>query len=264
MKTVKHLRVLIFLSFFLLIFCKPSEKKEQQENWIPLFNGKDLADWTIKMSGHPLGENFNNTFRVRDGMMVVSYDDYDEFDGEYGHIYYKDPFSYYKLRVEYRAVGEQVKGGAGWAVRNNGVMFHCQAPETVELDQDFPVSIEAQLLGGTGEGERSTGNLCTPSTHVVIDGELVTRHCTNSSSATFHGDQWVTFELVVLGSDIIHHIINGDTVLTYSKPQIGGAPDDYPLPEGTLLNSGYISLQAESGPFEFRKIELLDLSDQYE
>jgi hypothetical protein len=197
-------------------------------------------------------------------MLVVSYDEWEGWDGQFGHIFYKDPFSYYKLRVEYRAVGEQVEGGPGWAVRNNGVMFHCQAPETMELDQDFPVSIEAQLLGGLGEGERPTGNVCSPSTHIVMDGELVTRHCNTSSSQTYHGDQWVTFELVALGSDQIYHIVNGDTVLTYSKPQVGGAEEGYPVPEGTLLDGGYISLQAESGPFEFRKIELLDLSDQYE
>jgi len=257
-------RNLLPLIFIALIACNPSQKKTgtaEDEQWIQLFNGKDLNDWTIKICKHPLGENFNNTFRVRDGKLVTSYDEYETFDGEFGHIFYKVPFSHYRLRVEYRIIGEQVPGGADWALRNSGVMFHARPPEEMLVDQEFPVCLEAQFLGGSGEGERPTGNLCTPGTHVVIGDELVTRHCTNSTSPTFHGDQWVRFELVVYGDSIIHHIVEGDTVLTYSKPRIGGeVPEGFPLPEGTPVASGYIALQAESHPFEFRKVELMDLS----
>lgn len=257
-------KIILPVLLLLLIACNPSPKKTgeaEPEEWIQLFNGEDLEDWTIKINKHPLGENFNNTFRVRDGLLVISYDGYDLFDEEFGHIFYKTPYSHYKLRVEYRIVGEQVSGGQEWAYKNNGVMFHARPPEEMLIDQQFPVSIEAQLLGGSGEGERSTGNLCTPGTHVVIDGELVTRHCTNSTSDTYHGEEWIHFELVVHGDSIIHHIVEGDTVLTYSKPTIGGdLPEGFPIPEGTPVTSGYIALQAESHPFEFRKVELLDLS----
>jgi hypothetical protein len=255
-----------YLLLSLLVFlvsCKlgtAQNETEEAEEWIQLFNGKDLEGWIIKLNKHPLNENFNNTFRVENGMMVTRYDNYEKFDAEYGHIFYETPFSHYKLRVEYRVVGEQVQGGAGWALRNSGVMFHAQSPESMLVSQAFPVCIEAQFLGGTGEGERTTGNLCTPGTHVVIDDELVTSHCINSTSRTIHGEEWVHFELVVYGDSIIHHIVDGDTVLTYSRPQIGGdLPEGFPLPEGTLLSSGYIALQAESHPFEFRKVELLDL-----
>lgn len=255
---------LLALSLALLLGCNPSsDKKEttQPENWIQLFNGTDLEGWTIKITGYPVNENFNNTFRVENGMMITRYDEYEGFDGEFGHIFYKIPYSSYKLRVEYRIVGEQVDGGAEWAYKNSGVMFHAQSPESMLLDQEFPVSIEAQLLGGWGDGERTTGNLCTPGTNVVIDGELVTQHCINSTSKTYHGEEWVHFELVVYGDSIIHHIVEGDTVLTYSKPQIGGElPEGFPLAEGTPLTSGYIALQAESHPFDFRKVELLDLA----
>jgi len=257
MKSISFIPLLIAAT----LSCNSGQEKQETENWIQLFNGKDLDGWTIKINKHPVGENFNNTFRVENGMMVTRYDEYETFDAEYGHIFYKTPYSHYKLRVEYRVVGEQVPGGAGWALRNSGVMFHAQSPESMGVDQEFPVSIEAQFLGGTGEGDRPTGNLCTPGTHVVMDGELVTRHCTSSSSDTYHGDQWVVFEQVVYGDSIIHHLVNGDTVLTYSKPQIGGdLPDGFPLAEGTPLTSGYIALQAESHPYEFRKVELLDLS----
>jgi hypothetical protein len=252
--------IYIFLCIPILFSC--NQGTPETEQWIQLFNGKDLEGWTIKMAKHPLGENFNNTFRVENGLMVTRYDNYDTFDGEFGHIFYKTPYSHYKLRVEYRVVGEQVKGGADWAFKNSGVMFHCQSPESMDLDQSFPVCIEAQLLGGANEGERPTGNVCTPGTNVVINGELVTQHCTNSTSKTFRGEEWVNFELVVYGDSIIYHIVNGDTVLTYSKPQIGGVdlPEGFPLAEGTPLTSGYIALQAESHPFDFRKVELLDLS----
>ncbi len=246
----------------ILVSCVNQNKKNKSPEWIQLFNGKDLSGWDIKISGYELNDNFNNTFRVEDGILKVSYDEYDSLNGEFGHLFYNEKFSNYILRIEYRFVGQQVPGGPGWAFRNNGAMLHSQSAESMGLNQDFPVSIEAQLLGGSGEGERSTANLCTPGTNVVINDELVTRHCISSSSKTYHGDQWVTVEMIVRGDEIIHHVVNGDTVLTYTKPQIGGnnIPEGFPLKEGTPLKEGYIAIQAESHPTEFRVIELLDLS----
>ncbi len=232
---------------------------EESNEWIQLFNGRDLAGWTPKFRGHKLGENYLNTFRVEDGVLKVCYDQYETFDNKFGHLFYRETFSHYVLRVEYRVVGQQVAGGAGWALRNNGLMIHGQAPKSMRRDQDFPVSIEVQLLGGDGEHERTTGNLCTPGTHVVIDGKLEMRHCTNSSSATFHGDQWITAQVEVHGSRLIRHSINGQLVLEYSQPQLDeNDPDARKLiVDGQkLLDRGTISLQAESHPFEFRKIEL--------
>ena len=259
---MKYLTLLLLVA---LVACKPSVQTDENENWIQLFNGEDLDDWDIKFAKHPLNENFNNTFRIEDGMMIVRYDEWDEIDGEFGHIFYKEPFSHYKLRVEYRIVGEQVNGGMGWAFKNSGIMFHAQSAASMLVEQEFPVSIEAQFLGGGAEGETPTMNLCTPATHVVLNGVLHTPHCTSSSSETFRGEEWVTAELVVHGHEIIHHLVNGDTVMTYHKPQISdGTPEGFPLIEGTLLESGYIALQAESHPFDFRKVELLDLSDKTE
>lgn len=232
--------------------------------WISLFNGVDLTGWTPKIKGYELGENFGNTFRVEDGVLKVCYDGYDTFDNRFGHLFYKDEFSNYRLRVEYRFTGEQVEGGAGWAWRNSGVMIHGQAPATMDKDQDFPVSIEVQLLGGNEDGERPTGNLCTPGTHVVIGGELVTRHVTNSSSPTYRGDQWVTAEVEVRGNTVTH-FVEGKPVLTYSDPQLDPEDKDakklieagHPI----QITSGSISLQSESHPVEFRKIEILLLDE---
>ena len=169
------------------------------------------------------------------------------------------------LRVEYRFVGGQVPGGPSWAVRNSGAMLHGQTPESMEKDQDFPVSIEVQLLGGSGSGERTTANVCSPGTHIVMDGKLVTRHCNNSTSKTYHGDQWVTVEVEVRGNKLIRHMIDGKTVLTYGEPQLDEG-DPYAkklLKSGAkkMLDSGTISLQSESHPVEFRKVELRKLTE---
>ncbi|SEK66678.1 3-keto-disaccharide hydrolase [Parapedobacter koreensis] len=233
--------------------------------WIQLFNGKDLNDWTVKIAKHEVGENYANTFRVEDSLLKVRYDGYTDFDFQYGHIHYNTPYSAYLLRVEYRFTGEQAPGGEGWAWRNSGAMLHGQDPKTMLKDQDFPISIEGQLLGGDGTNDRTTSNLCTPGTNVFmeVDGELFTPHCINSSSKTYHGDQWVTAEFLVLADSVVHHILEGDTVLTYFKPQIGGGSvsnyDPAVKEDGKLLKSGYISLQSESHPIDFRKVELLDL-----
>jgi len=237
-----------------------AEKKE----WIPLFNGRDLGGWIPKIAGYEVGENFAETFRVEDGRLKVSYDRYEgEFGARFGHLFYKAPFSYYVIAVEYRFVGEQMKGGPGWALRNSGIMIHGQPPQTMKKDQDFPICIEAQLLGGNGTDERPTANLCTPGTNVVMGGRFVTDHCVSSSSKTFHGDQWVRVEVEVHGDGVIRHFVNGEEVLSYEMPQIGGGNvaghDPAAKRDGELLSSGSISLQAESHPLEFRKVELLPL-----
>jgi len=236
----------------------------EKEKWTPLFNGKDLEGWTPKIKGHKAGENFGDTFRVENGVIKVGYDKYGPFEGRFGHLFYRDSFSHYRLRIEYRFVGEQANGGPGWAFRNSGVMLHGERPETMEVDQEFPASIEVQFLGGNGKDARPTANLCTPGTHVVMNGQLITRHCTNSTSKTYHGDQWVTVEIEVHGNRLIRHKIDGQTVLEYSEPQLDeGDAHAKKLAEkqGKMLKSGTISLQSESHPIEFRKVELLKLDD---
>lgn len=237
------------------------------KEWVQLFNRRDLSGWTIKFTGHDLGDNLNDTFRAEDGLLKVRYDRWSGFNGEFGHIFYEKPFSHYIVAVEYRFVGEQVAGAGqrnAWAIRNNGIMAHSQSPQSMGTDQDFPISLEVQLLGGLGQGKRSTANLCTPGTNVVIDGSLVRTHCINSTSQTYDGDQWVRVEAMVLGDSVVKHIVNGDTVLTYSRPQMGGGNANNLVPgvmhDGKLLADGYIALQAETAPIDFRKVELLDLT----
>ncbi len=256
----------LFLGILLLIGgATVAAEETTSADWIELFNGEDLDDWTPKFSRQELGVNYKNTFQVEDGILKVSYDEYDSFNGNFGHLYYKDSFSHYRLLVEYRFVGEQVEGGPGWAFRNNGLMLHCQPPETLRLEQDFPVSIEVQLLGGDGENERTNANLCSPGTHVVMNDELITQHCYESNSKTYHGDQWVTVEVEVRGNEIIRHILDGDVVLEYSEPQLDDRDGDGNrlLEAGVerMISEGYIAIQAESHPTEFRKIALLPLEN---
>ncbi len=249
---------LIGIIIVLSAACTASKQISKPE-WIDLFNGKNLDGWTVKIAGYDAGDNYKNTYRVEDGILKVCYDEYEKFDGEFGNLFYLLPFSNYVLRMEYRFTGQQVPGGPGWAFRNSGVMIHSQSPESMGKSQNFPVSIEVQMLGGDGEKPRSTGNLCTPGTNVVIDGTLRTEHCISSTSETYHGDQWVTLEIAVRGNRQIKHIVNGQTVITYSQPQLDPKDEDAKklIKDGKLLLSeGYIALQAESHPVEFRKVQL--------
>ncbi|MCE7061893.1 DUF1080 domain-containing protein [Dyadobacter sp. CY343] len=257
------MKLQLTMLFSLLWLSVSAQKPADKEEWKQLFNGKNLDGWDIKIRGYDLNDNYKNTFRVEDGKMVVRYDQYDDFKQKYGHIFYKGDFSYYRIAVEYRFVGGQAPKGEGWAWRNSGIMVHGQPAATMGKDQDFPASIEVQLLGGNDK-VRTTCNLCTPGTNVVMNGKLITQHCINSTSKTYNGDQWVKAEVLVLGDSLIQHFINGEKVLEYNKPQLGGGNvsgnDPSLMIEGKLLDHGSISLQSESHPVEFRKVEVLELA----
>ncbi len=245
----------------LFVIGAPAQEKKADGEWVSLFNGKNLDGWTMKFKGHEPGENYLDTFRVEDGVIKVAYDKYDKFDNKFGHLFYKDKFSHYDLRLEYRFLGEQAKDAPSWAVRNSGIMFHSQAPASMRKDQDFPVSIEFQFLGGYGKAERPTGSMCSPGTNVVINKKLITQHCVNSKSKTYHGDQWVTAELQVRGAGKVKHLINGEVVMEYEQPQydpkdMDGAALLKEAKGKLLIEEGYIALQAESHPCEFRKVEI--------
>jgi hypothetical protein len=262
-----YMKAAMFILGILLTLAPPLAKgqeaasKAAQQDWVQLFNGRSLDGWTVKIAKHKPGENFGDTFRVENGLLKISYDKYETLDGQFGHLFYKDKFSYYLIAVEYRFVGNQIKDAPAWAYRNNGIMVHSQSVESMGLDQDFPTSIEVQMLGGDGTNERPNGNVCTPGTNIVMDGVLYTPHCYQLKAKTYHGDQWVRVVAEVLGSERITHFVEGVPVLTYTKPQLGG---DVKSPQfvnrsGELLGDGYIAIQAESAPTEFRKIELLNL-----
>jgi hypothetical protein len=262
-----RLLALLILGLLSLPSCSsvPPSRETSTSKWIKLFNGKDLTDWFVKIQHHEVNENFGHTFRAEDGIIKVRYDQYGDFNDQFGHLYYKIPFSYYHLKLEYRFVGALQQGAPSYTLRNSGVMFHSQDPRTMPKEQDWPISVEFQFLGGLGDGKpRPTGNMCSPGTHIVYQGKLDERHCIDSASKTYDGNQWVKAELIVLGDSCITHIINGDTVLRYSKPQIGGEVvnrfDPAMKQDGKILKSGFIALQSEGQPVDFRNIEIKELS----
>lgn len=258
---IKHLR---FFPFLLLLGCSRYHNPAATKEWVKLFNGKDIHDWVVKIHHHETGENFGNTFRVEEGMIKVRYDQYGDFNDQFGHLFFKTPFSHYHLKFDYRFTGELQKGAPSYTIMNSGVMFHSQDPHTIRKEQNWPISIEMQLLAGLGDGKpRPTGNMCSPGTDIVYKGSIYKDHCLNSTSKTYEKNVWVHAELIVLGDSLVTHIINGDTVLQYSKPSMGGGIvngyDSTIFQPGKPLTSGFVALQSEGQPIDFKNIELKEL-----
>lgn len=233
--------------------------------WIPLFNGQDLNGWTVKIAGHPVGVNFADTFRVEDGMIKVSYDHYEKFGKQFGHLYTNVAYSRYILRMEYRFTGKMMADAPKYVNLNSGVMIHAQSPQSMAYDQGFPASLEVQFLADEGKGRRSTSNVCTPGTNIEMGGKLVTRHIVESSAPTFPAEAWVRIEAEVHGNDEVIYRVNGAEVLRYQRPQLDPAdPTAIELLKAgaaKYLSFGHIALQAEGQPVWFRNIELMSLEE---
>lgn len=264
----------LFIVIIPFLFCQCNSSKTltkgdsaiaNQDPWQDLFNGKDLDGWTVKVHHYESGDNHANTFRVEDEIIKVRYDKYEgEFNDRFSHLYYDTPLSYYHLSMEYRFVGEIHPGTPSYAVKNSGIMFHSQAPQTMLKEQDWPISVEMQFLAGIERGKkRPTGNMCSPGTSIVYEGKLNEQHCISSSSETFYGDQWVKADLIVLGDSLVQHLINDKIVMEYSKPQIGGGVANRYDPkykvDGKILTQGHIALQSEGQPIDFKNVKLMNL-----
>ena len=269
----------IFYLLLIILFCQScnnndAKKEISHQDWEPLFNGKDLTGWDIKIKDHPLNENYKNTFRIEDSMIRVVYSDYEKFNNQFGHLYTQKPYSYYKLKLQYRFVGDHLADAPDWADRNSGVMLHSQSAQSMNLHQSFPVSLEMQFLCGNGKDTVPTGNVCTPGTFITFEGMPFFDHIKNSNSKTYLKNEWINAEAEVYGDSLIRHIINGDTVLTYTNTMIGegfvSKTNNWTWANitdsliwinkaNTPLREGHIALQAESQPLDFRRIEILDL-----
>ncbi len=256
----KSFFVLAIALFTLFAFRADEAKKPK---WVSIFNGKDLSGWVVKVAGRPVGENLGNVFRVENGIMSVRYDHeaYANFNSQFGALYYNKKLKHYRLKVEYRFVGETAAGAPSWGFRDSGVQYQGQAPETVGLTQSFPVCLEYNLHGGNGKDERPTGEICANGIIVKIDGNPNSSYCTPPTvKRTFHGDQWVTLEIDVTESKI-SHFVNGEEILTFTDPRYN---PNHELGKTFIVNgndrvqSGYISLQSNSHPIDFRKIELME------
>lgn len=257
-------KIVLLLVSLSLVSCISANQSAEDGKWRSLFNGKDLDGWVAKFHHHEVGDNYANTFRVVDGVIQVNYDNYDEFGERFGHLFYKESFSSYHLKFEYRFTDQWLEDAPDYAYRNSGIMFHSQNPETIFKDQDWPISVEYQMLASRGDGKpRPTGNMCSPGTDVFYEGKLDDRHCINSSSDTYEWDEWIEGEFIVYGDSRVIHKVNGEIVLEYSQPQIGGGvvsgydPDIWV--DGKPLVEGYIALQAEGHGIEFRNIKIKTL-----
>lgn len=261
---MKQARLLFFILPFFIQSCTPGKiagKKRNANKWVRLFNGKNLTNWTPKIAGYKQGENYGNTFRVEDGILSVRYDQYDSFKNTFGALYFDKKFSDYRLKVEYRFTGDTVKGAPSWGFRDGGIQYHCQSPATMDLNQPFPVCLEYNLHGGNGTEERPTGELCANGMYVEMEGKRNSSYCTLPTiKRTFAGDQWVTAEIEVRGGTITH-FVNGEKILEFKNPQYDSAHalgKTFIANGNAVARDGYISLQSNSHPMDFRKIEIME------
>lgn len=233
------------------------------EEWYSLFNGKNLDGWTVKVAKHPLGDNYNDTFRVEDGVIKVSYDKYDVFNEQFAHLYTNSPYSCYVLRLEYQLRGTAMADSPHWAKCNSGVMIHSQSPLSMTVDQLWPVSMEFQFLAEGNTTSTQTGNVCTPGTNLVLNGKLNTIHTIDSTAKLYPLGEWVSVEVEVHGNEEVIHRVNGAEVMRYEHPQLDPRDKDaqrlLAAGQPLQLSYGHIALQAESQPVWFRNIMLRPL-----
>ncbi len=255
----RHRTASLLVAAGCLTACATEPGPAPDQSWQSIFDGETLTGWTPKITGQALGEDAGNIFRVEDGELVVAYDAYETFNGQFGHLFYDQPLSDYRLRVTYAFGDTQLPDGPSWAFMNSGVMVHAQAPDTMREDQYFPVSIEAQFLGRSDPAStRTTANMCSPGTHVVIQGVLTTQHCVDSQAPARVAGEWVVFEIEVRGGDLISLSIDGEEAMRLTEPVFDAAdPDVQRLGLSGRVTQGYIALQAESHAVRFKDIELL-------
>ena len=248
-----------------LCFHAPRAQTPADTAWINLI--QNFSDWDLKLRYQNLNVNWNNTFQMVGGVLTVDYSNYVDFTNEpFGHACYKvRPFSYYYLRAEYQVWGNQVPLGPGWALQNNGFMLHSQSMASMGLNQDFPMSLEAQLLG-PGNGS-STMNLCTPGSAfytTATGGTVNLNHCINATSQprAAVNTGWQPVSALVLADSVVRHYVNNVLVLTYYRTvqyQGNVSGNTITITNNAPLNQGYITIQAESHPYRFRRIDVVNL-----
>lgn len=253
-------KLLILASLPLLAAATPAKPLK----WERMFDGRTLAGWTPKITGRAVGEDPLRTFVVKDGAITVDYSHYKSFDGAFGHLFWKAPLTSYRLRFDYRMTGPSMPGIERWQNRNSGLMLHAQAPATMTRDQQFPVSLEFQLLDVPRPDREPSGNLCTPGTTVEIDGKRPTSHCVTGTGPLVPLGQWTHVEVEVTPDGRITHLLNGKPAISYRDAQLDpNDKDAQPLiaaAGGTLaLRGGYVALQSEGQPTQFRNIEVMRL-----
>ena len=242
----------------------PSDKADRRD-WIQLFDGKSLDGWVPKITGYPL-EKTTPTPSASSTAPCRRRPTGPRRREQIRPSFL--PTSEVLLLHRRRRVPLHRRAGGRRSRLGHSQQWPDVAQPVAAIDVEgpgFPISVEVQLLGGLPNGKpQSTANMCSPGTQVFIDGTMVKGHCLDSKSQTYAGDQWVRVEVAVRGGERLIHKVEGQTVLEYEKPTIGGGEvnkfDPAVKVDGTLLTDGYIEIQGESHPTEFRKIEVLNLS----
>lgn len=254
----QHFFLFSFILFFSSSYCQIETIEDS--DWIPLFNGKNLDGWTVKINGKPINENIHNTFYVKNGMLKVSYDGYEKFDMQFGHIFTNITYSHYIVRVDYKILGTGMPDAPHWTNLNSGIMLHAQSPQSMRIHQAFPVSLEGQFLAEGATAGTQTGNAVTPGMHIEIDGKLNKEHIINSNSKLFPVDTWVTFEAEVNGHEEIIYRVNDEEVIRFTHPQLDDTDKDAKrlIAAGATkhVSYGHIALQAEGQPIWFKNIKI--------
>ncbi len=280
------------------VFAGPNDS-----NWIQMLRKGDtkLSDWTPKIQGHAAGENPYNSFsygETSDGQprLIVTDTVSNTSSYGYGHLFYKTAYSDYIVRAKYHfPTKESFAGGAGsWTIQNNGLMLHCQSAASMDKGQDYPKSIENQLIGYWSYGDGSppnttTSNLCLVNTSVNYHGQWYSdgtgHHCTqskfhslaydssttpakgaNSTNATWPGkDIWeYAMDRVIDSTSMTFYMRSRpdtawDSVLGVTQIRLGLTNTSSGPGSTTALGSGYISIQMEGTSTEFASIEVLNL-----
>jgi hypothetical protein len=203
--------------------CQTISGNGKQKNKVMLFNGQDLAGWKVYIPDE--GVDQNDVWSVKDGVIYCS-------GVPNGYMRTVEEYGNYKLHLEWRWVAKPA---------NSGVLIHATGP-----DQLWPKCIECQLMAG------SAGDMVLMNgTGITIDGqdkqnpnERFVIIAKKQHSTEKPAGQWNSYDIVC----------RADTISAY----VNGVLQN----EGTnaTRTSGWIALQSEGGPIEFRNIylEMLD------
>lgn len=270
-----------YLVLTALLGASPALAGPSDSAWVSMFNKYDTSlatNWDFKITTRAMNVDPLNTFRWAvvgsDTVLEVNVSGYTNFNGMFGHIGYKiRPFNYFVVRVEHQFYGSQAPGNPGsWAVQNNGIMHHSQSVASMSLNQNFPVSMEAQLLGpgNTGADNNSSMNLCTPGTSyytVATGGTRNDTHCNTAVTkdrAQALAPNWAWAKVEAYSDSLIRYYFKDSLVLTYYRPVQYNGDNQVSNPSinittGTPIKGGYILLQSESHGTRFRRVEVLNL-----
>lgn len=226
------------------------------DGWVKIFNGQDLTGWSPLIHKSAYKQDPYNTFRADpvNHVIKVTYEDYPNgFEDRCGLLYYDKLLTNYRVRVTYRFLEPQAPGPVSWGKNNTGLMIFGIDPAKVTGDPEFPPLIEIQLLGANSTGGNTTPNMCVPGGMTM---KKSTAECGNNHTgvAPPPAAEWVTVEAEV-------HVKGDTKVFQYPNKTTPVITMSGPVYQGKDVVNGYLSLQSESQPLEYKDIELMELPE---